>query len=450
MMVNSAEEDAIPLLLRTFNALKHLQTRTKYCEEHFGIISCGRKHFSTLSVSAECTSISSLNDLSTNSAFTLARECMKLCVSTKHSERSSNIVADVWGYKENRSGDEDGSNKNLDASIQRTLSAFKKNNFAIVDSLHAPIGEGIYPSAALLNHSCHPNCILRYEMRVTNRTNPTKTYAPILQIIACRDIIEGEELTHSYVDLALPTSERRSRLLQTHGFKCDCARCNNECFLKLPELMSQWVLWPLHQKLETLQAAKSSMKKDWPAVIDTTLDDAIFGRINIEHNNAYKSLIQQSQYFHQQATNCMIDGDVAGELKNLKGAIALFEQYEPDISPFNYKLYSIRCSYLSALLASGNVHGALKECEHIVSFLAVVFSHVKNHPLLGLQLYTLGDLYSSAINVAGEEVPERRSDLSLKQKRLLAYAWARDVMSVTHGRSNAMVQALEENLLNHV
>jgi len=54
----------------------------------------------------------------------------------------------------------------LDQALLRTDDAFKKNNFGILDALHSSIGEGegVYPCAALLNHSCAPNAILRYKL----------------------------------------------------------------------------------------------------------------------------------------------------------------------------------------------------------------------------------------------------------------------------------------------
>ena len=81
----------------------------------------------------------------------------------------------------------------------------------------------------------------------------------------------------------------------------------------------------------------------------------------------------------------------------------------------------------------------VEQCEHIVSFLAVVFSHVRNHPLLGLQLYTLGDLYNAAASMEGDR-------LALEEKAKLAYTWAKQIMIVTHGANDPMVKRLEENL----
>ena len=48
-------------------------------------------------------------------------------------------------------------------NIEELLSQFACNNFGIVDELLHCCGAAISPCIALLNHSCHPNCVLRYD-----------------------------------------------------------------------------------------------------------------------------------------------------------------------------------------------------------------------------------------------------------------------------------------------
>jgi len=434
-MATSAEEDAIPLLLRTFAALVQLMKNSRTdCMKHGEIVSCGSKHFSSLAVSQEYRVSSPITQTSLQNsyAFNLARECMISYASTNNvdSKCDDHAATCVWGYvNANSDNSKERCYATFDSSIQRTLNAFQKNNFGITDTLHAIIGEGVFPSAALLNHSCNPNCILRYELSAPYDGNSNKYHSPILQIVACKDIQKGEELTHSYVDLALPTSERRSRLRLAHGFDCNCTRCSNGCFLRLPDDVTKWALWPLRQKMAPPQTS------DY--LVDVPLDDAITGKMNITSSTSYNDIIQQSRYFQEEAANCMLEGDTSGETSCLQKAIDLFKDLGHGLSPFNFKLYSIRCSYLSALLANGDIHGAVEQCEHVVSFLAVAFSHVQNHPLLGLQLFTLGDLYSAAADMG---------TTNFREKALLSYTWARDIMLITHGSTNSMVRSLEENL----
>jgi hypothetical protein len=50
----------------------------------------------------------------------------------------------------------------LPSSASKLVELFCKfscNNYNISDAEFRPIGVGLYPTAALINHSCHPNCI---------------------------------------------------------------------------------------------------------------------------------------------------------------------------------------------------------------------------------------------------------------------------------------------------
>mmetsp|Transcript_27072 Transcript_27072/g.58034 ORF Transcript_27072/g.58034 Transcript_27072/m.58034 type:complete len:653 (-) Transcript_27072:2371-4329(-) len=463
LYANTPQEDVIPLLLRTFNSLKYLrddsdavarsqedETDTK---QEDMIVSCGPHHFSSLMVSPE-------HYIPGSTAMKLAKDLIESFAvrgtSSNHAKKEStenkiSATLGIWGYNEcNSDNNDERVSITTDQAIQRAQSAFKKNNFGIVNSLHSPIGEGVYPCAALLNHSCNPNCILRYKLGVTNDFGEQQYHPPILQIVACRDICAGEELCHSYVDLALCTQERQTRLLDTHGFLCECIRCKKGgCLIELPKNREEWELWPLTSGYLAHGGGNDVDKKN-RCFEKVDIDDAIsstgcrqLNDLEMEHIN------QQSHILQRKANQSMVEGDAAGELYNLQKAIELYTTRgnggRKRLSPFYGQLYSVRCSYLSALLANGHILQAIEQCEHIVSFLALVFSHVQNHPLLGLQLYTLGDLYSGAVTMEGESLSEE-TKCSLKEKARLAYAWTQRVMIITHGANDPMVRTLEDNL----
>jgi len=467
LYATSTEEDAIPMLLRTFNSLRYLRDKSdattggmnKPDKDEEGIqqadmtVSCGPRHFSSLMASPETCA----PDLSSSSAMSLAKDLMETYAirgtSSKAAKEDSNEMKQsatqcIWGYSDMCSDDKKVGYTPYQA-IQRTLNAFKKNNFGIVNSLHSPIGEGLYPCAALLNHSCYPNCILRYKLGAVDKRGKQKYNPPILQIIACRNILSGEELCHSYVDLSLCTRERQTRLLETHGFVCECARCTNNggCVVELPKNREDWELWPLKHGFFARGNGGYSTHPSNPALTEMDIDDALTGCHGLSESEQEK-IIQQSHILQQQANQCMVEGDTLGELRCLDQAIALYAtRGKRWVSPFHGQLYSVRCSYLSALLADGRILQATQQCEHIVSFLAVVFSHVQRHPLLGLQLYTLGDLYSGTATMEDGSLTDD-AILSFKQKAKLAYDWAKSVMIVTHGTNDPMVLALEDNLVS--
>ena len=203
---STADEDAIPLLLRTFNSLKQWRDRPDTTTEIDGntkkdvevnqqegiAIACGPLHFSSLMVSPDYYKPGSCETSPMSLAKGLIENHAVRGSSLKKSENSKEtkqLAACIWGYN----GDDikGKSTSTTDRAIQRTLNAFKKNNFGIVNSLHSPIGEGVYPCAALLNHSCHPNCILRYKIGVVDNSKISRYHPPILQIIAIRDIDSG-------------------------------------------------------------------------------------------------------------------------------------------------------------------------------------------------------------------------------------------------------------------
>ena len=78
----------------------------------------------------------------------------------------------------------------------------------------------ICPVAALLNHSCEPNC--SYEGYYDAERG-----APGIRVYAEEDIEEGEEVTISYVTRTAPWEERRDKLKAMYGFDCACARCSS-------------------------------------------------------------------------------------------------------------------------------------------------------------------------------------------------------------------------------
>ncbi|KAG8773046.1 hypothetical protein FRC12_002762 [Ceratobasidium sp. 428] len=97
------------------------------------------------------------------------------------------------------------------------LSKFSTNAHTLSTPTLTPIGVAISPVAALINHSCVPNCVIVFPKA---RKLPNQ-----LEIIAIRPMNPGEELTTSYVDMALPTEHRQKILRERYMFECGCPFC---------------------------------------------------------------------------------------------------------------------------------------------------------------------------------------------------------------------------------
>ena len=75
-------------------------------------------------------------------------------------------------------------------------------------------GTAVFAAASLANHSCYPTARPSFP-----RASST------LALVATRDLLEGEEVTVSYVDEELPLKQRRATLEFGYGFFCRCERC---------------------------------------------------------------------------------------------------------------------------------------------------------------------------------------------------------------------------------
>lgn len=441
----SSEEAAMPnaLMLRVFAALKLLRDKQSVEDDSMikDAIRCGPNHFSSLAVSPQHHSPSKSENVLKSSEMKIVKSIMMQHAIGKGKQKDSSAdeqnaaVVQIWGYNDNRN-DGEMSKKNsftLDQALLRTDDAFRKNNFGILDALHSSIGEGVYPCAALLNHSCAPNAILRYKL--DNGENVGKGEAfqpPLLQIVACKDIVKGEELTHSYVDLMLSTEERQARLLKTHGFTCACKRCvGGEFLVSLPQDRALWEKWPLEHRLRVIDQGRGHSEDNNLVSIDleTALNQCTLG----ERDRA--AILNCAEFLSGEAQQHMIRDDVEKELDSLQNTINLWTDKDIDWwwTPFNLPLYSARSQYYTALLANQKIAEAVDQLEFIVSTLIVAFSHVQHHPLLGLQLFTLGDLYAYLGRVCG-------------RKAYLAYLYAKEVMTITHGVDHPMVLQLNQKL----
>ena len=75
---------------------------------------------------------------------------------------------------------------------------------------------GLYPLAAMLNHSCVPNALRVFAA------------GKWMSVHASSNIAKGSEIVWSYLPPILPYPQRKQQLQERHGFVCHCVRCDKE------------------------------------------------------------------------------------------------------------------------------------------------------------------------------------------------------------------------------
>lgn len=398
------------LLIRTFVKLCQTNHQDASCQlatsTGSGVHICSRHHFFQLQPSMPL-------DHHEMEIVSMAKTCLQ--------RQSKRLIE--WGITSNNKTNDDDDDDELSLELKAILCRFRSNNFGIVDSMVRVIASGIYPLGALLNHSCAPNCLLRY----------TKT--GVLQVVAARDIPEGEELTHSYVELVAPTPTRQLRLKQHYGFDCNCVRCQSSSSsataqVSFPSEYGQWEVCDLvHWILEYYNPTTSI--KDTTTIqplVQISLDDLL--RPSSANAMAIRQEVTRLQ---NEANLAMANDDVETELQCLSEAVdALLATSSPKCCwCSSMELYQVLCQRLSTWIVVQETNRAIHDCEHIIALLCLALFQTPNHPLLGLQLFTLGDLY----DLMGQ-----------RERAINVYQWALHTLTISHGPESEMVQLLQEKL----
>lgn len=139
-------------------------------------------------------------------------------------QRIDNLTADVQVQSELLKGRVEQWTKTLESAKINDLTQ-DGANFDFLSLLlrthfnahEVPDGACLFPTAAMINHSCSPNSFYRCEQHT-------------IQFFANRDIAKGEEITAAYLDamsMLKPTRYRQEVLLESKGFLCGCQRCSS-------------------------------------------------------------------------------------------------------------------------------------------------------------------------------------------------------------------------------
>lgn len=110
------------------------------------------------------------------------------------------------------------------------------NAFTVIDDRQRSVGAALYLNPSLFNHSCVPNLFALYNTDFSSPPLPTSSPCSAAttdgvtgvwqELKLLRDVEAGEELMHSYCDLARPRFERKAMLLKNYHFSCACSACS--------------------------------------------------------------------------------------------------------------------------------------------------------------------------------------------------------------------------------
>ena len=166
---------------------------------------------------------------------------------------------------------------------------------------------------------------------------------------------------------------------------------------------------------DPFQLRRNLDKTDNQSTIGSTpfvdIDDLISER-NCDSESAYASALSDAQLRLQRLQfQNFSDSERVTELETI---IKLLSNA---CGRFHLDLYKARGVLLGDYIVVGDMVGAYKQCAELVCALVVMYQLTPYHPLLGLQLFTLGDLAAAVDNPAAVDI----------------YTWAREILIVTHG-----------------
>eukprot|EP00435_Cladocopium_sp_Y103_P075899 s4_g68.t1 len=278
-------------------------------------------------------------------------------------------------------------------AIFEALTCFGNNNFAVTDDLFLAVGAGCFPVGASLNHCCRPNCLLAYEL--------LPGHLPVQAVRVMEPVLAGEELTHSYVDLALPRGQRQEQLKETYGFQCSCLGCRGD----LPEI---------ERFLEA-----ELMPGDPGSFAELAKAEQLRLQAATEEDPQVELKIlegSQSQW---------LDGAIFVRTRG-EEVCRLRERW---LHPRHLEVCAAHAAAHTAAMAAFNWVASEKHCGKLVEqYLAV---YPPWHPVTGLQMFTLAEL------------KEQLGKLTEAQS---CYEGAKRILRLTHGEGHELVLQLQERL----
>lgn len=323
------------------------------------------------------------------------------------------------------------------AQLQRTLAQFRCNNFALTDPLFNSKGAAVLPHGALLNHCCTPACVPLPQRR-----------SLVVRFRCLRDVAEGEELTHAYVDPSDPTADRQAVLQQHYMFRCHCPRCMTEAAAgeRLRELCASGAPFAAQQQESQRLSAAGCVEHLMQAGLDGVPLALLAPAPTRDRELALAA---------EMARRAAAEGEPPREEALLRQALHIRERH---LHPLHRDCITAHSALCGACVAAGRAAAAVPHCAALVGAYRRLYPGA--HPVLGLQLYTLGDLLqecegldvavavdvTAALAASGVGGGSDGGSATAATAARLCWQEAAGMLAVSHGEDHALVAGLRQAL----
>ena len=330
-----------------------------------------------------------------------------------------------------------------DAQCSRIVSSFDVNNFMITNDLMDSRAAGCFPAGALLNHSCAPNCMLSYT-RATPATPTavtTKTAgagaagAPcVLVIRTLRAVPAGEELCHSYTEIARPREERQVHLRDMYGFTCGCPLCvaesaaGSSCDRGLTSRLDGGTL-PAFLSGTFSSAAESGAAAAIPTDVSALHADALKvgraiykllemapsegGGVLKPATMASLGITADVAEWPYEGCRGAVSGLDAAEhtrvMEELTCAEVGIQRLQTVLAPSHLDVHASVAGALNRYIALEDHVSAVAAAARNIAFYRRAYVLTPAHPMLGLQLFTAADLGYEVVHAVSVYLANRPS-----------------------------------------
>ncbi|XP_057532445.1 histone-lysine N-methyltransferase ASHR1 [Amaranthus tricolor] len=283
--------------------------------------------------------------------------------------------------------------------IAENFSKLSCNAHTICDQELRPLGTGLYPVVAIINHSCLPNAVLIFEGRTA-------------VVRAVQHIPKGTEVEISYIEIAGSTMTRQKALKKQYFFSCSCPHCMKQG--QSEDIEESAILEGYRCDVDTCKGflLRDPDKKAFICQQCGCLR-------NLED---IKQISSEVKTYSEKAANSLSSGNYeeAGSLYKIVEELQLKLCH-----PLSLNLMRTRDSLLKIFMELSNWKDALAYCRMTIPVYERVY--IGCHPMLGLQYYTCGKLEW----LLGET-----------ENCIKSLTKALDILRVTHGTSTVFVKEL--------